>query len=105
MSIKNLTTFTPLATPGVERILCRLSACRCGCNGRDSWHKPFIKRKVRNVRLADVSLADAPSGEVVVAYGEAKLPWGVEPVQATVYKFSDGRLGRLADWSLVDLRR
>jgi len=101
--IKNMETWTPLLEPGVEPILTRLSPCRCGCQGQDSWHKPTLKRKVREVEPVAIP-DDAPKGYITVAKGKVKMPWGAEEVIAQVAKYEDGRLGIFADWRLRNYR-
>ena len=109
VSISEITTilkggnFVPLSESAVVPITTRYKPCGCGCKGADSWHKPTISRKVRNLKVerAPVHL---DSIQARVATGEAQMPWGMEPVQALVSVFPDGRTGRYADWILVDLK-
>lgn len=101
--IKNSKTYTPLLEPGVEPIITRLKPCNCGCKGQDPWHKPTIRRKVREVE--PVAVPDDPRGWATVAKGKVKMPWGFEEVIAEVLVYRDGRLGVLADWRLRDYRR
>lgn len=90
-----------LSAPGVQPILTRLNPCRCGCKGADSWHKPTINRAIRDAAVVTPVLTRYSGW--LVATGMAKMPWGMEPVEAHAMD-SDGKPGRYALWSLAELR-
>ena len=92
-----------LGAPGVQPILTRLAPCRCGCGGSDSWHKPTIKRAIRDAEVVTPVLAGIHLGWLV-ATGTAKMPWGMEPVEAHASD-NNGKPGRYALWSLARLQR
>lgn len=39
--------------PTVQKINQRVTACSCGCEGRDSHHVQNLPRRVRNIRVLD----------------------------------------------------
>ncbi len=96
-----------------RKITTRLSPCRCGCKGADSWHKPTITRVVREVVAVD-EVRCAPKaygarsvpGERVVARGVARFPWSAGPVSVVAVQAIrlDGPESGLAWWQLEELR-
>lgn len=68
-------------------IVGRYTACTCGCEGKDTWHKEWYKRVIHNIK-DESGEADAFGLGSPVAYtltGTAQFPWGVSRVC-----FSDG---------------
>lgn len=73
--------------PG-ERIINRVSPCKCGCGGRDPWHAQHFNRVVRDVVYLDdlESVRTTAFGrDKVIARGVVKLPRGMTPVGFVAY--------------------
>ena len=91
------------APTGPQRILTRLKPCHCGCKGEDSWHKPTIKRVIRDFARV-VPTNPEPHTFVNVAHGFARMPWGLEAVVGNSIVYADGSLARGINWRLAELR-
>ena len=89
------------APSGPQRITTRYTACGCGCKGADSWHKPTIKRCIREFRT--VAPEQTSNYLVKVAEGIARMPWGMEPVIGEVVRRDSG-LSRHIYWTLAQTR-
>lgn len=83
----------------------RSTTCKCGCHGRDPWHRQSYKRVVRQVVQVEATTNTTDiARQVVVARGVASFPWGEESVVATVWSF-DGKMQRTQDWRLETMKR
>lgn len=77
------------------KIVCRATACKCGCGGRDPWHARFFHRTLREVQPTS-RFEPVVNGFWTMSVPEqavAQFPWG----QETVYHFvtmrsEDGRI-------------
>jgi len=90
--------------PKPPRITTRIKPCGCGCKGADSWHKPTIRRVIRNQEAVGDGASDWTGNRRVIRRGVAKMPWGPEPVVAWAWVFEDGSLGS-PDWWLERVPR
>lgn len=62
------------------QIFSRMTACGCGCKGRDSHHRQSFSRQLQDTRPASgtarVRVLGSPSAQPIVAEAVAQLPWG-----------------------------
>lgn len=58
-------------TDGPQHILNNVTPCRCGCKGRDPWHKSWYRRVVRDIK-------DLPNGG---REGLVRMPYSTQPVR------------------------
>ncbi len=90
---------------GEQDILYRLSPCKCGCGGKDSWHAGRFKRSLRNVRVFDPPIEDTRHGDVVwlrLAIGEWKHPQEIKHAVLSATGRADGSSVVILGWSRSD---
>lgn len=65
--------------PATVETVYRKLPCRCGCKGRDPWHRQSYKRRV------GLMVASDPTR------GACKLPFGWVTLERTAYQLESGR--------------
>lgn len=77
------------STPRVQ-VTFRAQPCKCGCGGRDPWHRASAPRTLRGLRVLPTPRPFVrPDGSVcdhrqIVAEAQVRAPWGENVVAVAV---------------------
>ena len=66
-----------------QRVTMRVTSCRCGCKGSDSWHARTMLRSVRDVQQLETPVVRRQHDgmrAITVATATIQTPWGMEAV-------------------------